>query len=144
MKVFDIKLKERNKGYLGIRRCTVCRDLIDVDLILVKRKFYFLGIPLYTIGTNRCLKCKKCRAILCIDNLWNHYKTYLKTRFNKQMTDDVINSLKEIDEGLKGQGISLNLRDEKDKKTIQYVYESLYKKYGNQKNIEEIVSIYFS
>ena len=78
MKFFGKDIKEVNKGYFGVRRCTICKDeLRDVNLVELYATNYVCFIPTKNVLIKRILTCSHCKAYMEIDNkLWNYYETY--------------------------------------------------------------------
>ena len=143
MKFFGLDVKTDEKGYFGIRRCTECKALRDVNLVEicgVERMFF---VPVKKHACKRFLICTTCGAALEINNdLWNYYKTY--DRFDKSTTDKVVQTLQQIDSDLVDQNLNLKCEDKLSETSLNMIYEGLIKKYGNPNNLEELISVYFS
>jgi hypothetical protein len=145
MKFLGKDIKEVNKGYFGVRRCTICNEhLRDVDLIEIHCTNYFCFIPLRSTIIKRILVCTNCKAYMEIDDkLWKYYSTYYNHRFDKQTTDGIINTLSSISNTMAENGIALKVDDETSQKSLDLIFNSLCDKYGVSENVEEIVSVFF-
>lgn len=144
MKLFGIDAKEKDHGYFGVRKCEVCGDFRDVNLIEVVGTERFFAIPLKKLGTRRFLACARCGACFEVNkDLWNYYCGY-KYRFNKETTDQVLSTLKQIDDDLKSNNVSLKFDDKIYEHSINLMFKNLCKKFNNPENVEEIMSVYFS
>ena len=60
MKFFGLDITQKNYGYFGVRRCSECGGLKDVEYVKLKAvfRFFFIPIPLKTL--KRFLVCDKC------------------------------------------------------------------------------------
>lgn len=145
MKFLGKEIKEINKGYFGVRRCTICgEELRDVDLVEIYATNYFCFIPTRTTIIKRILVCKHCKAYMEIDNkLWSYYSTYYKDRFNKSTTDEIVNTLKTLSTNMEQKGTKLDIEDETSQQALDLIYKSLCEKYGVCENVEEIVSVFY-
>ncbi len=146
MKFFGKEIKEYNRGYFGIRRCTVCNNqLRDVDLADVYERFNVCFLPLYKRTFAHILVCKTCNAYMEIDNkLWTYYAKYLPSRFNKNTTDEIMSTIKKVDNELQNNGVKLNIDDTSSDKSLDLIYKILVEKYGCAENIEEIISVFYN
>lgn len=143
MKFFGLNVKTEEKGYFGVRRCNNCKDIKDVKLMEVTGTENMFFIPIKKLGTKRFLICEKCGAALEInEDLWNFYKTY--DRFDKSTTDQVVQTLKQIDVNLNNSNVKLDCKDKFSENSINMIYDTLFKKFGNPNNLEELISVYFS
>ena len=145
MKFFGKELKDVKKGYFGIRRCTVCDEMLrDVDLVEMHAINYICFIPLRNKIIGRLLVCRHCNAFMEINNdLWEYYSTYYNQRFNKATTDTIVNTLSNISNQMELHGVKLNMEDKIYTKSIDLIYKSLAEKYGVCENIEEIISVFY-
>lgn len=145
MKFFGKDIKEINKGYFGVRRCTICNEeLRDVNLVEIHATNYFCFIPTKSTIIKRILVCQHCKAYMELDNkLWNYYSTYYNSRFNKTTTDNIVNTLKTISNTMEQNGVKLDIDDETSQQSLDLIYKSLCDKYGVCENIEEIVSVFY-
>lgn len=145
MKFFGEEIKEVNKGYFGIRRCTICNEkLRDVNLVELYASFNVFFIPVRKRYCKRILVCQECNAFMEIeDSLWNYYSTYINKRFTKSTTDEIVGTLSNMNKELKNSGIKLNLDDESCHQSIDLIYNNLVKKYSTWQNVEEIISIFY-
>lgn len=144
MKVFGVDVKQKNKGYFGIRKCEVCGGLRDVNLIEVSGCEKFLCVPIKKLGIRRFLMCTTCGACFEInEDLWNYYSQY-KFRFDKATTDQVISALNSISEDLAKNDICLKFEDKASQHSINMIFNNLCKKFNNPENLSEIISVYFS
>lgn len=145
MKFFGKDIKEVNKGYFGVRRCTICNEeLRDVNLVEIYATNYFCFIPTKSTVIKRILVCQHCKAYMELDNkLWGYYSTYYNSRFNKTTTDDIVNTLKTISNTMEQNGVKLDIDDETSQQSLDLIYKSLCDKYGVCENIEEIVSVFY-
>ena len=145
MKFIGKDIKEVNKGYFGIRRCTVCHEeLRDVNLVEIHATNYICFIPTHTTIIKRILVCNHCKAYMEIDDrLWKYYSTYYNQRFNKTITDNIINTLKTLSTDMEHNGVKLDVNDETSQQALDLIYKSLCEKYGVCENIEEIVSVFY-
>lgn len=145
MKFFGEEIKEVNRGYFGVRRCTICGEkLRDVNLVELYPTFNICFIPIKKRACKRILVCQECKAFMEIDeSLWNYYASYINQRFDKSTTDGIIKSLADMNNALKKDGVNLKLEDEWAQKSIDLIYNSLVEKYGVWQNVEEIVSVFY-
>lgn len=145
MKFFGKELSDNNKGYFGVRRCTICNEEIrDVNLVEIKSTNYFCFIPIRTSIVKRILVCQHCKAYMEIDDkLWEYYSSYYNQRFNKNTTDKIINTLSTLTKDMAQNGIILNLDDDTAQQSLDLIFKGLCDKYGTPENVEEIVSIYY-
>ena len=143
MKFIGDSIETKNLGYFGIRQCEVCGGFWDVDLIEVKKVFRFCFFAVKTYAVKRFLCCQKCNACFEISpDLWSFYQTY--QRFNKKTTDEIIDTLKRINNEFVSHGTFINLDDKIYHGSLDTIHESLAKKYGHEEYLEELISIYFS
>ena len=145
MKFLGKELNESNKGYFGVRRCTICNsELRDVNLVEIYATNYVCFIPVRKTLIKRILVCQHCKAYMDIDTkLWEYYLSYYHTRFNKTKTDEIINTLKTISNSMSEKEIKLNIDDGASQQSLDFIYDALCKKYNSPENIEEIVSVFF-
>ncbi len=145
MKILGRELKEVNKGYFGVRRCTICKEeLRDVDLVEIYATSYFLFIPIKNVLLKRILVCKHCKSYMEIDEkLWQYYKTYYNERFNKKTTDTIIETLTTLSNDMAQNGVKLKASDETAQKSLDVIYKGLTNKYGVCENVEEIISVFY-
>lgn len=143
MKFFGLDIKTNEKGYFGVRRCTGCKTLRDVNLVEIYGVERVCFIPVKKLSSKRFLICTTCGAALEINNdLWNYYKTY--NRFDKTTTDRVVQTLEQIDNDLSKQNLDLRCEDKFSEPSLNMIYDGLIKKFGNPNNLEELISVYFS
>ena len=145
MKFFGKDIKEANKGYFGVRRCTICKDeLRDVDLVELYAVSYFCFIPVRKTLIKRILVCKHCNSFMEINNdLWEYYSTYYNKRFNKPTTDGIIDILTTMSQQMEQRGVKLGIDNKCDQQSIDLIYKSLTEKYKVWENIEEIISVFY-
>lgn len=145
MKFFGKQIKEVNKGYFGVRRCTICKDeLRDVDLVEIYATSYFCFIPIKSVLIKRILVCSHCKAYMEIDNkLWQYYATYYNDRFSKSVTDNILGILTKLSKDMEQSGVKLSVSDETSQKSLDVIYNGLIDKYGVEPNIEEIISVFY-
>ena len=145
MKIFGKELKEVNKGYFGVRRCTICNEeLRDVDLveIYVTNRLFF--IPISSKIIKRLLVCKHCNAYMEIDEkLWRYYNSYYNKRFDKNTTDNIIEILTTMTKQMELNGVKLSIDDKASESSLDLIFNNLTKKFKVEQNIEEIVSIFY-
>ena len=143
MKFFGLDVKTSEKGYFGVRRCSECKSLRDVNLIEINGVERFFFMPRKTHPTKHFLICATCGAALEINkDLWHYYQTY--DRFDKQTTDQVVNTLQQIDSDLNSQNLNLKCEDKSSQTSLNLIFNNLTKKFGNPNNLEELISVYFS
>jgi len=143
MKFFGLDVKTNEKGYFGVRRCTECKSLRDVNLVEITGVERMFFIPVKKLANKRFLICTTCGAALEINNdLWNYYNTY--NRFDKSTTDKVVETLQQIDSDLTDKNLSLKCDDKISQSSLNLIYDGLIKKFGNPNNLEELISVYFS
>ena len=143
MKFFGLNIKTKEKGYFGVRRCTECNALRDVNLVEIYGTERMFFIPTKKLNVKRFLICTSCGAALEINNdLWNYYKTY--NRFDKPTTDKVVQTLKQIDVDLANKNVDLRCEDKTSQTSLNLIFNNLIKKFGNPNNLEELISVYFS
>ena len=145
MKIFGKDIKEVNKGYFGVRRCTICKDeLRDVDLVELYAVSYFCCIPVRKTLVKRILVCKHCNSYMEINNdLWGYYSTYYNRRFDKPTTDSIIDILTTMSKQMEQHGVKLAIDSKADQKSLDLIYNSLAQKYDVCENIEEIISVFY-
>lgn len=145
MKFLGKDIKEVNKGYFGVRRCTICNNkLRDVNLVEIVATNYICYIPTKSNVIKRILVCQHCNSFMEIDNkLWGYYNTYYSQRFNKTTTDTIINTLKDISRDMEEKGINLTIDDESSQQSLDLIFKSLSNKYGTPENVEELVSVFY-
>ena len=143
MRLFGLDIMQKNMGYFGVRRCTECGGLKDVEYVKLKAVFRVFGLPIPLKTLKRFLVCDKCGAAFEVsDELWDYYKTYYNKRFSKAKTDELLGILIKIDAT-----VADNSVDYKEKcytTVLDMIYNSLIKKFPNGKNLEEVLSVYFS
>lgn len=143
MKFFGTDVKTEEKGYFGIRRCTECNALRDVNLVEIYGTERMFFIPIKKLGLKRFLVCSSCNAALEINkDLWNYYKTY--PRFDKHTTDQIVQTLKQIDLDLADNNVDLKIGSKESVSSLDMIYKNLIRKFGNPNNLEELISVYFS
>ena len=120
MKFFGKDIKEIDKGYFGVRRCTICKnELRDVNLVEIHATNYVCFIPTKSVLVKRILTCSQCNAYMEIDNkLWNYYATYYKDRFSKATTDNILGILTQMSSEMEKKGVKLNIADESSQKSL--------------------------
>lgn len=145
MKFIGKDISELNKGYFGVRRCTICNDeLRDVDLVEIYLTRYFCFIPVYKTLLKRILVCGHCKAYMELDEkLWKYYETYYNHRFDKATTDNILNTLNQMNKYMTDNGVKLSISDDSSQRSIDLIYKSLCEKYNICENVEEIVSVYY-
>lgn len=145
MKFFGEEIKEIDKGYFGVRRCTICDEkLRDVNLVELQQNFNIFFIPIKRHACKRILVCQECNAFMELDeSLWNYYSTYINKRFDKTTTDKIIKDLISLTTQLESEGVKLDLEDESVQQSIDLIYKSLVEKYGVWQNVEEIISVFY-
>ena len=145
MKFLGKEFKEINKGYFGVRRCTICKgDLRDVNLVEITATNYFCFIPTRNIVIKRILVCQHCKAFMEIDDkLWRYYATYYNHRFNKRITDNIVNTLTTISNDMAKNGLELSTEDEASQQSLDLIFNKLCDKYNVSENVEEIVSVFY-
>jgi len=145
MKFFGKQIKEVNKGYFGVRRCTICKDeLRDVNLVEIYITSYFCFIPIKTILLKRILVCQHCKAYMELDEkLWKYYESYYNKRFDKTTTDNIISTLTKMKQELHNSGVHLSVSDDASQKSLDLIYDSLCEKYNVCENVEEIISVFY-
>jgi len=145
MKFLGKQITEVNKGYFGIRRCTVCNEqLRDVDLVEIHSTNYFCFIPTSSNITKRILVCNHCKAYMEINQkLWEYYSTYYNKRFDKETTDTIINTLSSLSNEMSKKGVTLSIDDESSIESIDLIFNTLCNKYKTTQNVEEIVSVFY-
>ena len=145
MKFIGKDLKEVNKGYFGVRRCTICKDeLRDVDLVEIYAVNYLFFVPVRNKIIKRLLVCQHCNAYMELsDELWSFYSSYYNDRFNKSTTDNIVDTLTELSKQIEQNGIKLNIHDKACEPSLDLIYNTLSKKYKVWQNVEEIISVFY-
>ena len=145
MKFFGKGVSEVNKGYFGVRRCTICKDeLRDVNLVELCATNYVCFIPTKKVLVKRILTCSHCKAYMEIDNkFWSYYATYYNNRFSKATTDNILGMLKSMSADMEAKGVKLSMSDESSLKSLDIIYNGLIDKYGVEQNVEEIISVFY-
>lgn len=145
MKFFGKDIKEINKGYFGVRRCTICNEeLRDVNLVELHTTTNICFVPVGSSVAKRLLVCQKCGSYMELsDDLWQYYQGYYNRRFNKVTTDNIISTLSKMNKQLENNGVKLNLEDKTSGQSFDLIYKSLVEKYKVWENIEEIISVFY-
>lgn len=144
MKFIGTDVKKNNKGYFGVRKCQNCNKLQDVNLIELQGRECFFFIPYKNLQVKRFLICNTCGAGFEIDDdLWHYYSSY-DYRFDKTTTNEIVHTLTDIEKNLKANNVILNLEDGISEASINMIFDNLCEKYNNPKNVEELISVYFS
>lgn len=144
MKAFGLDVVKKDKGFFGVRQCTQCGGIVDVNLLELTGVDRFLFIPVKKYVTKRYLSCTKCQSLFTLtDEQWNHYKTYLNHRLSKKTTDEILDKLKDINKTYLEKGIIVDIDDKVYHAALDEICDNLTKKYGHTKNLEEIISVFF-
>lgn len=145
MKFFGRDVKQVDKGFFGVRRCTICEEALrDVNLVELQVTTNVFFIPVKSVCEKRLLVCQKCSACMEIDDeLWGYYKTYLSKRFDKNLTHEIVGTLTELDGQMRDKGVNLSIDDKTMESSINLIYNSLVEKYKTWQNVEEIVSVFY-
>ena len=145
MKFIGKDLTEINKGYFGIRRCSICgNELRDVDLVELYSTSYFFFIPCRSKLIKRLLVCSNCNAYMELsEDLWSFYSTYYNQRFNKSTTDNIVNTLTALSKETEQNGVKLNFNDKAYEPALDLIYKTLAEKYKVWQNVEEIISVFY-
>ena len=145
MKFFGKEIQDVNKGYFGVRRCTICNEeLRDVNLVEIYATHHVCFVPVRKSLVNRILVCQHCNSYMKINNeLWKYYSTYYNKRFSKATTDDIVNILTNISNQMEQNGVKLNTQDDTAQQSLDLIYKSLTEKYEVCENIEEIISVFY-
>lgn len=144
MKIFGADVVKKEKGFFGVRKCSNCNELVDVNYLELQGIERFLFIPVKKYITKRYLHCSKCQALYEItDEQWNHYSSYLHNRVDKNTTGEIIKTLEKINSSLLDNGTVIDVEDKLYHETLDLICDNLIKKYGHKENIEEIMSVYF-
>ena len=145
MKFIGDSVETTNLGYFGIRRCENCGGFKDVDLVEIKKVFRFCFLNLKTYAVKRFLVCHTCSACFEVSpELWEFYKTYNSKRMGKQLTDEVVSTLTQINNDLVKSGTIINLDDNTCHVSLDIIHSTLSKKYGHPEYLEELISVFFS
>lgn len=144
MKCFGLDIIKNDKGFFGVRQCTNCSKLVDVNLIELTGVDRFLFMPVKKYITKRYLCCEKCQSLFTLtDEQWAHYKTYLNHRLNKKTTDEILSTLKNINKTYLENGVVVDIDNKVYHPALDEICDNLTKKYGHTKNLEEIISVFF-
>ncbi len=145
MKFFGEDIKQVDKGYFGVRRCTICNDeLQDVNLVELNSNFNIFFIPVRKLASKHILVCQNCGAFMEInEELWKYYLSYLNKRFNKSTTDEIIQMLTDMNEQLITNGVKLELDNKYAQQSIDLIYRSMVEKYKVCENVEELISVFY-
>lgn len=145
MKFFGEDIKQVDKGYFGVRRCTICNDeLQDVNLVELNSSFNIFFIPVKKLASKHILVCQNCGVFMEInEELWKYYLSYLNKRFNKSTTDEIIQMLTDINEQLITNGVKLELDNKDAQQSIDLIYRSMVEKYKVCENVEELISVFY-
>ena len=145
MKFLGRGVKEVNRGYFGVRRCTICKDeLRDVNLVELYATNYFCFVPIKSVLLKRILVCSHCKAYMEIDNkLWNYYAGYYNNRFSKATTDNILGLLTRMSDEMGKKGVKLKVSDDASQKSLDVIFNGLIDKYGVEQNVEEIISVFY-
>ena len=145
MKFFGPDVVKKNKGYFGVRKCSKCNTLMEVNLLELRGVVRLFFIPIKTYITKRFLVCNKCESVYEITNeQWNHYLTYIHNRLDKKTTNIVIDTLTKINDSFIDNGTYIDITKEIYHPSIDSIYEGLIKKYGHKETLEELISVFFS
>ena len=144
MKLFGLDVVKKNRGYFGVRQCTQCGKLVDVNLLELTGIDRFLFIPVKKYITKRYLHCSKCESLYILtDEQWNHYSSYLNHRLSKKSTEEILKTLDDINKVYKEKGVIVDIDDKTYHPALDEICETLIKKYGHKENMEELISVYF-
>lgn len=145
MKFFGKDVKQVDRGFFGIRRCTICDEALrDVNLVELWVTTNIFFVPIKSSCEKRLLVCQKCDACMEInDDLWEYYQTYLNRRFNKATTHEIVGTLTQLDNQMRDKGVNLSIDDKSMEASINLIYNSLVEKYKTWQNVEEIVSVFY-
>jgi hypothetical protein len=145
MKFIGKDIKEVNKGYFGVRRCTICKDeLRDVNLVELHVTNHFCFIPIKSEIAKRILVCSHCNAYMEINNkLWSYYESYYNSRFSKATTDNIVGMLTRMSSEMEKNGVKLSIGDDSSEKSLDMIFSGLANKYGVEQNVEEIISVFY-
>jgi len=144
MKFFGIDVKENSKGYFGVRYCQNCKKLMDVNLVELQGKECFFFVPIKQTPVKRFLVCNSCGAAFELDeDLWHYYSSY-SYRFDKSTTQEIVQTLQDIEKNLKENNVKLACEDKLSEASLNMIYKNLCEKYPNPQNVEELISVYFS
>jgi len=145
MKFIGPDVVKNNKGYFGVRRCSKCNELKEVNLLELKGVVRFFFLPVKTYITKRYLVCNTCQSVYEITNeQWNYYSTYLHNRLDKKTTNNVLDTLTKINNTFVDNGTFIDITKEIYHPSIDSIYEELIKKYGHKETLEELISVFFS
>ena len=143
MKLFGLDVREQNYGYFGVRKCCNCDAIRDVTYIKLAPVLRLLGLPISLGKARRFLVCTKCGAAFDVpEELWEHYKTYYNQRYSKSKTDELLSILIKIDANIADN--TVDYRNKGYDSVLEMIYNSLIGKFGNGKNLEEVISVYFN
>ena len=145
MKFLGKEIKDVDKGYFGVRRCTICDEqLRDVNLVEIYSTNHVCFVPLPKTLVSRILVCQHCHSYMEINNdLWRYYSSYYNKRFSKTTTDNIVNILTDISKQMEQNGIKLNTQDDASLQSLDLIYKSLSEKYKVCENVEEIISVFY-
>jgi hypothetical protein len=145
MKFLGKEIKDVDKGYFGVRRCTICDEqLRDVNLVEIYSTNHVCFVPLRKTLVSRILVCQHCHSYMEINNdLWRYYSSYYNKRFSKTTTDNIVNILTDISKQIEQNGIKLNTQDDASLQSLDLIYKSLSEKYKVCENVEEIISVFY-
>ena len=144
MKAFGMDIIKKDSGYFGVRECSNCGKLVDVNLLELTGVERFLFLPVKTYVTKRYLKCIHCESLFTLsDEQWAHYKSYLNHRLSKKTTEEILDTLKQINSSYQEKGIFVDIDDTTYHPALDDICDILIKKYGHKENMEELISVYF-
>ena len=145
MKFFGKDISPVDKGYFGVRRCTICNEeLRDVNLVELYATNYMFFIPVRQKLLKRILVCQHCNSYMEInDDMWRYYNTYYNKRFDKTTTDDIVGILTTMSQQMERNGVKLEIGNKADQQSLDLIYKSLSEKYKVWENVEEIISVFY-
>jgi len=145
MRFIGRDLKDINRGYFGVRRCTICNEeLRDVNLVEIHATNYLFFIPIRSKLLKRILVCQHCNSFMELnEDLWRYYRTYYNNRFSKSTTDNIIKTLTELSKQMEQNGVKLNTSDKAYESSLDLIYQKLSDKYSVHQNVEEIISVFY-
>ncbi len=144
MKAFGVDVVKKDRGFFGVRKCSQCGCLVDVNLVDLVGVERFLFIPVSKYMTKHYLHCSKCECLFSLtDEQWAHYQTYLHERLPKSTTDEIIKVLDNINKTYIENGVVIDIDNSIYHPALDDICDTLIKKYGHKESMEEIMSVYF-
>lgn len=128
-------------GYIGIMKCPNCKNYTHFSLyeLFSNIKLYFVTVAKY--NKKRYVVCSICEAGLELNEEdYNALVSALPQRFNEMKTTEIWNY---ITDKINAHTDGYLFSEEVFESFITNLKEELFEKYGNEENLNEIITTYF-